>query len=53
MNCVKCDNEITDKNLLIVNGYKRKTCKSCIQKQSREINRKKYKKLKEWRKWYE
>ena len=47
--CNVCGEKINEKNIIKTNGYIRRKCKDCIRKQSKDINRKKYKALKEWR----
>ena len=47
--CNKCNKDITpDLVVLIYGGYKKNSCKTCTQKQTRNNNRKRYKALKNW-----
>ena len=52
MNCTKCKKEITKKTLVVQHGYKRKICKICSDKTTREWNDKKTQRLKMWRSFY-
>ena len=49
MKCITCRDKITKENQFLSNGYVRKKCKKCLNKESNISNKKKYKLLKEWR----